>query len=160
LVRHLTCSSSSSGVNMRLAIGALVVMVLTALAGYGGYQLGVRSQGVEIARVASVNAERSARIRKALDPKQAGEGRDLLDVAIGQDLFYMQMFEKAAMSDAQYARQRGRSVALVKQAWLELPPFAVEEETRSFIETVCAQTGACPRGSIRPNKPEAKPQPK
>lgn len=141
---------------MRLTIVVILVAALTTVAGYGGYRAGVRSQAAEIARIASVNAERSARIRQALDPKMFGKARNLLDVAIGQDLFYMQMFEYAAMSDAQYERQRGRSVALAKQTWLEVPPFALEDETRSFIEAVCAQTNGCQSGTIRPSKPEAK----
>ena len=141
---------------MRLTIAVVLIVALTAVAGYGGYRVGARSQAAEMARIASVNAERSARIRQGLDPKMYGEARNLLDVAIGHDLFYMQMFEDAAMSDAQYARQRGRSVALVKQTWLEVPPFALEDETRSFIETVCAQTKDCKAGSIRPAEPEPK----
>lgn len=138
---------------MKLVAAVLVMVLVAGLAGFGGYQIAARSRNGEIARIASVNVERSVRVRKAFDPKFLGEAKNLLDVAISQDLLYMEAFESAVMSDAAYVRQRGRTVAMVKTEWLERPPFAVEDGTRSYIEEVCRQTTGCSSGEIRSRKP-------
>src|SRR5262245_56483355 len=109
---------------MRLVYVILVIAFAAGIAGFGGYQLASRAQGAEIAGIQSVNVERSTRIRNGLEPKPVNDVRDLLDVGIGQDLFYMEAHESDALSDPAYARQRARSVSLVKQAWLATPPFA------------------------------------
>lgn len=137
---------------MRLLLVVLAVLLTGGVAGFAGYQIANRTQTAEIARIAAVNVERSVRVRRALNPKAASDARDLLDVGIGQDLFYMQALESAALSDANYARQRTRSVALVKQEWLEDPPFALEDGTKSYISEVCAQAKNCPSGDLRPRK--------
>lgn len=143
---------------MKLVAAVLVIILLVGLAGFGGYQIAARSRDGEIARIASVNIERSVRIRKAFDPKLISEAKDLLDVSIGQDLFYMQAFESAVMSDTAFARQRSRSVARLKQEWLENPPFALEDATKSYIEEVCRQMTGCPSGDIRPRPPSEEPK--
>ena len=86
------------------------------------------------------------------------QAKDLLDVAISQDLLFMESYESAVMSDPMYARQRARSVAMVKAEWLERPPFALEDGTKSYIEEVCRQTKGCPTGDIhqRPSSEEPK----
>jgi hypothetical protein len=133
---------------MRLVYVILVVVFAAGIAGFGGYQVASRAQGAEIARIASVNVERSIRIRKSLEPKPSSEVRDLLDAGIGQDLFYMQALESAALSDPSYARQRARSVGLVKQEWLEKPPFALEDATKAYINEVCALSKSCASGEL------------
>ena len=138
---------------MKLAVFALVVIVVAVLAGLGGYQVALRSRNGEIALIASVNVERSVRVRKAFDSNLASQAKDLLDTAISQDLLYMESFDSAAMSDPVYARQRGRSVVMVKTEWLERPPFALEDATKSYIEEVCRQTTGCPSGEIRLREP-------
>lgn len=137
---------------MRVVYVILVVAFAAGVAGFGGYQVASRAQSAEIARIASVNVERSTRIRKSFEPKPSSDARDLLDAGIGQDLFYMQALESAALSDPSYARQRARSVALVKQEWLEKPPFALEDATKAYIDEVCAQSKNCPNGELRPRK--------
>ncbi len=143
---------------MKLVALALVVIVVAGLAGFGGYQVAVRSRNGEIALIASVNVETAVRVRKAFDPKFVGEAKNLLDVTISQGLLYMEAFESAVMSDAAYVRQRGRSVAMVKKEWLERPPFDVADETKSYIEEVCRQTTGCPPGDIRPRPPAEEPK--
>jgi hypothetical protein len=137
---------------MRLLFVVLAVLLAGGLAGFAGYQIADKTQSAEIARIAAINVERSVRVRKALDPKVASDARDLLDVGIGQDLFYMQALESAALSDAAYARQRARSVALIKQEWLERPPFALEDGTKSYINEVCAQAKNCASGDLTVRK--------
>jgi hypothetical protein len=45
----------------------------------------------------------------------------------------------------------------VKQAWLATPPFALEDQTKSYINKVCAEAKGCPDGDIRVQKaPEPK----
>lgn len=128
-------------------------MIFTAgLAAFGGYQAAKRTQSAEIARIASVNVERSVRIRKTFEPKPGSDARDLLDAGIGQDLFYMQALESAALSDPSYARQRARSVALAKQEWLERPPFALEDGTKAYINEVCGESKNCPSGELKARK--------
>jgi hypothetical protein len=138
---------------MKPAVLALVAIVVVGLAGLGGYQIATRSRNGELALIASVNVERSVRVRKAFDPKLVSQAKDLLDAAITQDLFYMESFESAAMSNPMYARQRARSVAMVKKEWLERPPFAFEDPTKSYIDEVCRQTTDCEAGDIRPRPP-------
>lgn len=103
----------------------------------------------DIARIASVNVERSVRIRPALAGANASEERNLLDAGISQDLYYMQSAEKGLLLDQTYTRQRARSVSLLKKEWLRSPPFALEEQTKEYIESVCAQTKNCPTGDLR-----------
>lgn len=133
--------------NMWLRICALVLMSLIAgcavLDGSGG--LGRE----DIARIASVNVERSVRIRPVLASASASEERNLLDAGISQDLYYMQSAEKGLLFDQTYTRQRARSVSLLKKEWLRSPPFALEEQTKEYIESVCAQTKNCPTGDLR-----------
>lgn len=137
---------------MRLVYVILVVAFAAGIAGFGGYQVANRAQSAEIARIASVNVERSIRIRKGFEPKSSSDARDLLDAGIGQDLFYMQALEAAALSDPSYTRQRARSVALTKQEWLERPPFALEDGTSAYINEVCAQSKNCPSGELKARK--------
>jgi hypothetical protein len=137
---------------MRLVYVILVVVLAAVIAGFGGYQAARRTQSAEIARIASVNVERYIRIRKSFEPKPGSDARDLLDAGIGQDLFYMQALEPAALSDPSYARQRARSVALVKQEWLEKPPFAMEDGTKAYINEVCALSKNCPNGELTVRK--------
>ena len=138
---------------MKLAALALAVIVAAGLVGFAGYQIAVRSRNGEIALIASVNVERSVRVRKAFDSKVVSQAKDLLDASITQDLLFMESYESAVMSDPMYARQRARSVAMVKKEWLESPPFALEDATKSYIEDVCRQTAGCPAGDIRQRPP-------
>lgn len=137
---------------MRSIYAILASILIAGLAAFGGYQTAKKTQSAEIARIAAVNVERSIRIRKGFEPKQGSDARDLLDAGIGQDLFYMQALESAALSDPSYARQRARSVALTKQEWLEKPPFALEDGTRAYINEVCTQSKNCPSGEMRARK--------
>jgi hypothetical protein len=137
---------------MKTITAVLLVIFTAAVAGAITSQVTTRSRNAEIARIASVNVESAVRVRKAFDSKFEGEAKNLLDVSISQHLFYMQSFESGALPDASYARQRGRSVASVKREWLERPPFAVEDETRAYIEEVCRQTTECPPGEIQAKK--------
>jgi len=158
LDRSLDMETASVNPKTKLLALALVVIVVAGLAGFGGYQIAVRSRNGEIALIASVNVERSVRVRKAFDPKVVNQAKDLLDAAITQDLFYMESYESAAMSNPMYARQRARSVATVKKDWLESPPFALEDATKSYIEEVCRQAVGCPSGDIRPRPPAEVPK--
>ena len=135
---------------MRLVMGVLVTVILVVFAGYGGYHFAVKTQRAEIARIATVNVERLVRVRKMLDPNGMTQAKDLIDVGIGQDLFYMESFDSDAMSDAAYVRQRSRSISMLKQEWLEKPPFAIEDQTKAYIDTICLQEKGCPSGEIRP----------
>jgi hypothetical protein len=137
---------------MRLLYLILAVVLAAGVAGFGGYQVATRTQSAEIARIASVNVERSIRIRRSFEPKPGSDARDLLDAGVGQDLFYMQALESAALSDPSYAKQRARSVALVKQEWLERPPFALEDGTNAYINEVCALSKNCPGGDLKARK--------
>jgi hypothetical protein len=139
-------------------VALALVVIVAGLAGWGSYQVAVKSRNGEIALIASVNVERSVRVRKAFDPKLVSQAKDLLDAAITQDLFYMESYESAVMSNPMYARQRARSVAMVKRDWLESPPFALEDATKSYIEEVCRQTTGCPPGDIRPRPPAEEPK--
>jgi|1185.fasta_scaffold382348_2 hypothetical protein len=55
----------------------------------------------------------------------------------------METAEKAALSDPSYLRQRGRSIAMLKEEWLKRPPFALEQQTRQYIERI-SEAKACP----------------
>ena len=138
---------------MRLVIGGVAAMVVCILAAYGGYRYALRTEGADRARVAAVNTERLVRVRKSLSGNEAAQARNLLDVGISQELFYMQSFDLFASSDAAYLRQRGRSVSTVKAAWLETPPFAIEDGTKIYIDQICSQQKDCRSGEIH-----AKPQ--
>ena len=73
-----------------------------------------------------------------------------MDVAIGQDLFYMESFDSIALSDPAYARQRSRSISLLKQEWLERQPLAIEDHTKAYLDKVCSeQKKNCPSGEVR-----------
>jgi hypothetical protein len=137
---------------MKPAYAILGFAFVAASAGFGGYHLSKRSGNAEIARIAAVNVERSIRVRRDLEQKAPGSARDLLDAGIGQDLFYMQAFESAALSDDAYAKQRARSIALVKQEWLRRPPFALDDGTRLYIDEVCLQIKTCPQGELQARK--------
>jgi hypothetical protein len=103
----------------------------------------------DIARISAVNVERSVRIRKQLDATTAKEARDLLDVGVGQDLFYMESTEGGLLNDSTYMRQRARAISLLKREWLRNPPFAMEPQTARYIEKICTEAKTCPTGDLR-----------
>lgn len=134
---------------MKTWIPPCALMLIGLLAGCGTFERPTELQSADIARIASVNVERSVRVRQALHPVTAREERDLLDAGIGQDLYYMESTEKGLQSDQTYLRQRSRSISLVKKEWLRSPPFALEKQTKEYIEKVCAETKGCPPGVLR-----------
>jgi hypothetical protein len=156
--RVFDMETSSVKPKTKLVSLALVVVIIAGLAGLGSYQVAVRSRNGEIALIVSVNVERSVRVRKAFDSKLVSQAKDLLDTSISQDLFFMESYESAVMSNPVYARQRARSVAMVKAEWLERPPFALEVGTKSYIEDVCRRTTGCPPGDIHARPPAEEPK--
>lgn len=135
---------------MRYLLVGFVIVVTATVSGFIGYKVAAWSYGGEIARIAAVNVERLTRVRNAV---QSSEVRDLVDVGLSQHLLYMEHFEQNATSDAAYERQRKRAVSLVKREWVEIPPFAIEDETRAFVQKICAETEGCPSGEIKTRRP-------